>query len=159
MYHLGAFETSLRSDSKKKIVRRSSDVQTRNRPSQKPKPPRIVSVQTKKTPAPRSLESLTDSAVDVSSQEETDGTVDPLLCLIWQLKKPKDRYVLSEYDEICSVEPKVDFRVRQESPFEDLLDSLKSVGKPKSKKVKDLITSFETKVRKEVCKYAYAPFH
>lgn len=152
MFRLGAFENSLRSDGKKRIVRRVSDVQTRKVP--KVRPPRIVAVQTKKG-TPRSLESLTDSAVDVSSQEETESLTDPLLSQIWRLGKPKDCCSgEDEFESVCVVDPKTQKAnaLKQDFELEKLLEGLKRLGgdNVKGKKVKDLISNFEKKVDTEV---------
>lgn len=152
MFHLGSFENSLRSDPKKRVTRRVSDVQQRARIGPKSRPPRIVGVQAKKT-ALRSSESLTDSAVDVSSQEETDvGVNDSLVSLIWRLGKPKEKLQVNEFEELCSVDV---LQTRQEekcNELETLLESLKTVDVVQKSTVKDLITNFETKSKKVYCK-------
>lgn len=152
MFHLGSFENSLRSDPKKRIVRRGSDGQQRSRTAAGPKtrPPRIVGVQAKKA-ALRSSESLTDSAVDVSSQEETDVN-DSLVSLIWRLGKPKEKLSVNEFEELCNVDVhQANQEEKSNHELETLLDSLKTVDVvQKSWKVKDLITNFETKSCKKV---------
>lgn len=158
MYRLGTFETSLRADPKKKVTRRVSDAQSRRGVGvPKPRPPRVVGVHAKKAPTPTSLESLTDSAVDVSSsQEEVDGVVHPdsLTRLIWRLGKPKENPPSNEFEELCVVDTRLGISegLRDDLELENLLAGLKTVEEPKSqtRKVKDLITSFETKAEKKV---------